>query len=87
MDIRDGIVDVAIDGNGQTMGSFIARPASEGTWRNMIGIEGFGVTEHIKTVARHLAGKGFLVVLIYGPVSPAGPICVAEYPTTTAPAN
>jgi carboxymethylenebutenolidase len=62
MDTSDRIVDVSIDGG--TMGTFVAQPTAEGHWPGVaIGIEGFGLTEHIRGVARRLAAEGFLVVI------------------------
>src|SRR5262245_39597638 len=62
MDTRDGIVHIAVDGG--TMAAYQAQPAAAGTWPGVaIAIEGFGVTQHIQSVARRLAGEGYVVLV------------------------
>jgi carboxymethylenebutenolidase len=62
MDTRDEIADIAV--NGQNMGAFLAQPAHAGSWPGVaIAIEGFGVTNHIQSVARRIAAEGYIVLV------------------------
>lgn len=48
----------------RSMGAYLARPDGPGPFPGVVfGIEGFGVTDHIKDVADRLAAEGYVVVV------------------------
>lgn len=61
--VRTERVEIPVGGDGATMGGYLARPAVAGAFPGVVvGMELFGVDQHVRDVCDRLAGLGFVAL-------------------------